>query len=104
MLPTCRSGSTHVYHLYVVRAKRREAVQAYLKTHGVGTLVHYPIPVHLQPAYLGRLPGCESLPETERASAEILSLPMYPELSSQDQQEVIDTVLAETSELLEGGS
>lgn len=104
VLPTCRSGSTHVYHLYVVRAKRREAVQAYLRTHGIGTLVHYPVPVHLQPAYMGRLPGCESLPETERASAEILSLPMYPELSSQDQQEVIDAVLAETSELLEGGS
>jgi dTDP-4-amino-4,6-dideoxygalactose transaminase len=104
VLPTCRSGSTHVYHLYVVRATRREAVQSHLKTHGIGTLVHYPVPVHLQPAYMGRLQGCESLPETERASTEILSLPMYPELSSQDQQEVIDAVLAETSEVLEGGS
>lgn len=104
VLPTCRSGSTHVYHLYVVRAKRRDAIQASLKANGIGTLVHYPVPIHLQPAYLGRLPGCEFLPETERASREILSLPMYPELSRQDQQKVIGAVLAETSELLEGGS
>ncbi|MCG3772051.1 MAG: dTDP-3-amino-3,4,6-trideoxy-alpha-D-glucose transaminase [Nitrosomonadaceae bacterium] len=102
VLPTCRSGSTHVYHLYVVRARRRDAMQACLKTHGIGALIHYPVPVHLQPAYLGRLQGCESLQETERASKEILSLPMYPELSRQEQQRVIDAVLVGTNEPLGG--
>ena len=102
VLPTCGSDGMHVYHLYVVRAKRRDAFQAHLKSHGVGTLVHYPVPVHLQPVYMGRLPGCECLPETERVSKEILSLPMYPELSSQEQQQIIDAILIGTSELLEG--
>lgn len=102
VLPTCGNGATHVYHLYVVRTKRRDDFQAYLKSHGVGTLVHYPVPVHLQPAYLGRLPGCEYLPESERASKEILSLPMYPELSSQDQQKIIAAILVGMSEGLEG--
>jgi dTDP-4-amino-4,6-dideoxygalactose transaminase len=80
VLPTCRSDCTHVYHLYVVRAKRRDNLQGYLKARGINTLVHYPVPIHLQPAYRGRLLGSESLPETERAAAEVLSLPIYPEL------------------------
>ena len=77
-----------MYHLYVIRHPQREALAAYLTEHGVGTLIHYPVPVHLQPAYadLGYRKG--SLPETERASEEILSLPLYPEL----RPEQIDTV------------
>lgn len=101
VLPTCRNGSTHVYHLYVVRTRRRDAIQAYLKANGIGALVHYPVPVHMQPAYLGRLPGGEGLPETERASREILSLPMFPELGSQDQQKVIDAILCEAGQFIE---
>ncbi len=87
--PRQREGSTHVYHLYVIRAGRRDAVQEYLKTQGVGSLVHYPVPVHLQPGYVGRLPGAQNLPETERAAKEVLSLPMYPELTEEQAQAVV---------------
>ena len=84
----------HVYHLYVIRSARRDALQAFLKTRGVGALVHYPVPVHIQPAYRGRLRGGDSLPETERAAREVLSLPMYPELTEAEVQAVIAWVRA----------
>ncbi len=70
----------HVYHVYAVRSPERDALQAHLTERGVGTGIHYPIPVHLLPAYadLGHGPG--SFPATEKAASEVLSLPMYPEL------------------------
>jgi dTDP-4-amino-4,6-dideoxygalactose transaminase len=79
-IPTCRPGASHVYHLYVVRSDRRDALQAWLRARGIGSLVHYPMPVHRQPAYAGHLSGGRALPETERAAAEVLSLPMFPQL------------------------
>jgi|KBSSwiStaDraftv2_1062776.scaffolds.fasta_scaffold01573_14 dTDP-4-amino-4,6-dideoxygalactose transaminase len=79
-LPKTRAGVSHAFHLFVIRTARRDALQARLKEKGIGALVHYPVPVHQQPAYRGRLKGSDCLPETERAAAEILSLPMYPEL------------------------
>lgn len=88
-LPGLRPEATHVFHLYVVRTPRRDELQQYLAGQGIGTLVHYPVPVHLQPAYRGRLAGNAGLPETERAAREVLSLPMYPELQSSDVQSVI---------------
>lgn len=93
ILPMCRRESSHVYHLYVVRLRRRDELQAYLKRRDVSALVHYPVPVHLQPAYRGRLPGADSLPETERAAREVLSLPMYPRLDESEVQTVIEAVL-----------
>jgi dTDP-4-amino-4,6-dideoxygalactose transaminase len=80
VLPRAVGDVTHVYHLYVVRVKERDALLAYLCERGINAQVHYPVPVHLQPAYadLGLVPG--SLPETERAAAEVLSLPLYPEM------------------------
>jgi len=80
VLPKQRADTMHVYHLYVIRSAHRDELQAHLKKHDVGALVHYPVPVHLQPAYLGRLPGSDVLPETEVAATQILSLPMFPEL------------------------
>lgn len=73
--------ASHVYHLYTVRANNRDALQAALLSEGIQTGVHYSIPVHLQPAYadLGFGPG--SLPESEKAAREVLSLPVYPELT-----------------------
>ena len=72
----------HVYHLYVTRLAERDALQARLRDVGIGTGVHYPMPVHLQPAYLGRVAlGPSGCLETGRAAAEVLSLPMYPELT-----------------------
>jgi dTDP-4-amino-4,6-dideoxygalactose transaminase len=90
--PTAMPYGEHIYHLYVVRCARRDEMQAFLKERGIGTLVHYPVPVHLQPAYRGRLGGAGSLPETERAAQEILSLPMFPELSEAEVQHVAESI------------
>jgi dTDP-3-amino-3,4,6-trideoxy-alpha-D-glucose transaminase len=75
--PVERPGAYHVYHLYVVRHQRRDALREHLRARGVGTLIHYPTPAHLQPAYadLGYRPG--SLPLTEQVACEIVSLPLY---------------------------
>jgi len=84
MLPGETDGARHVYHLYVVRSKERDALQQYLTDAGTGTGIHYRNPVHLQAAYkvLGYKRG--DLPVTEGICGEILSLPIYPELSSGD--------------------
>jgi dTDP-4-amino-4,6-dideoxygalactose transaminase len=81
-LPRERRDVRHVYHLYVVRLQQRDAWRERLNDAGVQTGVHYPIPVHLQPAYrdLGYAAG--AFPVCERAAAEVLSLPMFPELTS----------------------
>jgi dTDP-4-amino-4,6-dideoxygalactose transaminase len=95
VLPTERPGTRHVYHLYVVRTQRRDDLQRRAKAEGVGMLVHYPVPIHLQPAYVGRFRGSDRLPETERAALEVLSLPMYPELSSADVSTVLGVLKRE---------
>lgn len=86
-LPGLRKESKHVYHLFVIRTKRRDDLKKYLQQNDINTLIHYPVPVHMQPAYSDyiRLP----LEITEQAAGEILSLPMYPELSEDDLKNVI---------------
>lgn len=93
-LPAVRASSSHVFHLFVVRSRRRDDLLTQLQASAVQALIHYPVPIHLQPAYAGRLPGASTLPETERAAVEILSLPMYPELSEEDTRTVIAAVRA----------
>jgi dTDP-3-amino-3,4,6-trideoxy-alpha-D-glucose transaminase len=88
VLPTETLETEHVYHLYVIRHPRRDELAAYLREKEIGTAIHYPMPIHLQPAYRGRLGDVGSLPATEQAATEILSLPMYPELA----EEVVITV------------
>jgi dTDP-4-amino-4,6-dideoxygalactose transaminase len=92
VLPVERPWARHVYHLYVIRAQGRDALQAHLRARGIGSQVHYPEPVHLQAAYadLGYARG--TLPHTERACAEVLSLPMYPELSLEDVRRVATAI------------
>src|SRR5262249_23727225 len=90
-LPPRRPDSTHVYHLYVVRSERRDALRAYLTEQGVGTMIHYPVPIHQQPAYDDRLPA-DDLSETEAAAQQILSLPMYPELTEADARTVVQAI------------
>ncbi len=92
-LPACRAGCEHVYHLYVVRAAQRDALQAHLKNRDIGALIHYPVPIHRQPAYAGRLEGYRNLEETEKAARDVLSLPMYPELGFDEQDRVIEAIL-----------
>jgi dTDP-4-amino-4,6-dideoxygalactose transaminase len=85
-------GVDHVYHQYVVRSDRRDELQAYLRGREIITLVHYPEPVHRQPAYTDvfHLP----LPVTEQARLEVLSLPMYPELPLEHAEQTVEAVRA----------
>lgn len=80
--PIRREGSGHVFHQYVLRVPERAALMARLRAEGVATAIHYPSPVHLQPAYRGRTPlGPAGCAETARAAGEVMSLPMFPELT-----------------------
>jgi dTDP-4-amino-4,6-dideoxygalactose transaminase len=79
--PAERADAEHVYHLYVIRAPDREGLSAWLRKRNIATGVHYPVPVHLQQALLATDYSGGSLPVTESSSQEVLSLPMYPELT-----------------------
>lgn len=81
----------HVYHLYVIRSTRRDALLQHLQQNGVGAGIHYPLPLHRQPAYM-KLGIGGSFPETERAAAEVLSLPLYPEISDEQVRYVAEQV------------
>lgn len=91
-LPETRNDATHVYHLYVVRSKERDRLKNFLSEKGVGTGIHYPVPIHLQKAYKGHFQGGDALPVTEQLAGEILSLPMYPELSEDDVAATIEAI------------
>ena len=92
-LPGQFPGDHHVYHQYVLRSPHRDRLQQYLANHGVNTLVHYPVPVHLQPAYSGRIEcSPDGLPSTESVCREILSIPVHPELDQREVQQVIDAL------------
>lgn len=91
-VPHERQDVRHVYHLYVIRTPRRDALLAHLKSNGVEPGIHYPIPLHRQPAYLRQGYGDIHLPLTEQAAAEVLSLPIYPELGIHDVDYIVETV------------
>lgn len=83
-LPVVRDDAAHVYHQYVVQCAARDELRAHLREQGIGTLIHYPVPVHLQPAYRDRVAVPRGgLPVTEQAARRILSLPLYPQLSDE---------------------
>ncbi|MDI6764006.1 MAG: DegT/DnrJ/EryC1/StrS family aminotransferase [Thermodesulfobacteriota bacterium] len=86
--PVEKEWTRHVYHLFVIRSKKRDALQIFLKTKGIDTLIHYPTPIHLQKAYkeLGYQRG--DFPVTEKCSGEILSLPFFPELKDEEMEVV----------------
>lgn len=86
VLPVERAGCHHVYHLYVVRVPNREAIRSQLAAAGIASAIHYPVPIHKQPAY-GDYAHL-SLPHTEQAAGEILSLPMHPLLTAQQVEQV----------------
>jgi dTDP-4-amino-4,6-dideoxygalactose transaminase len=93
-LPAERPGSRHVYHIFAVRLAQREAWRARLAEAGVQTGVHYPIPVHLQPAYadLGYERG--DFPVSEALADEVLSLPIYPELTDEQVETIAGVIRA----------
>ena len=92
ILPAHNSANEHVYHQYVIRHSQRDEMQAFLSAHNIVTLIHYPTPIHLQPAYRGRLGDSGSFPVSEQAAREILSLPIYPELTDAQVQTVVQAI------------
>jgi dTDP-4-amino-4,6-dideoxygalactose transaminase len=94
--PTALDHVQHIYHCYVIRTPRRDELVVHLKESGIGVVVHYPIALHMQPAYreLGYEPG--DFPISEACAQEVVSLPMYPELTETQQRRVADTVVAFT--------
>ena len=93
-IPSCHPDATHVYHLYVIRTDRRDALQQYLHEQGIGTLIHYPVPPHLQQAYqhLGYKKG--DFPIAEKLADTMLSLPIWPGMSEDEVRIVADTIKA----------
>ncbi len=91
-LPREKWGVRHVYHQYVIRSQKRDALKAYLKEHGVDTLVHYPVPIHLQQAYLGRIKCQGRLAVTEEICPQILSLPLHPHLTDDQVDRIADLI------------
>jgi dTDP-4-amino-4,6-dideoxygalactose transaminase len=92
--PIERDGVRDVFHLYVVRSSRRDDLLEHLRSRGVMAGIHYPIPLHRQPAYLALGYGDVRLPHTEQAAEEVLSLPLYPELTAEQAGYVADAVRA----------
>lgn len=99
-LPHEYSWARSVFHLYVVRVQDREALQEHLKSKGIGTGIHYPVPLHLQKAYahLGFKAG--DFPVAEAAASEIVSLPMFPQLTDDDQRYVVQEIRQYVSALV----
>ncbi len=91
-LPVTHPDASHVWHLFVLRVPDRDAFQRRLKSEGIATGIHYPIPLHLQPAYEGANIARETLPISEKVAAEVVSLPMYPELSPEQLETILDAV------------
>jgi dTDP-4-amino-4,6-dideoxygalactose transaminase len=91
------SWSRAVYHLYVVRTADREGLMDHLKKVGIGTGIHYPIPLHLQKAYAALNYHRGDLPVAEKAAAEIVSLPMFPQLTAEQQARVAEEILTFSS-------
>jgi dTDP-4-amino-4,6-dideoxygalactose transaminase len=90
--PVVDRANEHIFHQYTIRAERRDALQAHLKKEGIGHAVYYPVPLHQQRcfAHLGYKAG--SLPRAEQAAREVLSLPIYPELTRAQVDRVVDTI------------
>lgn len=94
-VPIPVSGSLSSYHQFVIQTRKRDSLRKYLQASGIGVSIHYPVPVHLQPAYRGRIRmSPKGLPNTETISKRILSLPIYPELTAREIRFVVQKILA----------
>lgn len=86
------ASGRHIYHLYVIQCDRREELRRYLSDNGIGVGIHYPVPLHLQPAFRALGYGAGDFPVAERLADSILSIPMYPEMTAAQQQRIIETI------------
>lgn len=100
VLPYEPSWSRAVYHLYVIRTEDRQGLMAHLKSAGIGTGIHYPVPLHLQKAYSSRGYERGEFPACEKIAGEIISLPMYPHLRQEQQTRVVEETLRFAQEAL----
>jgi dTDP-4-amino-4,6-dideoxygalactose transaminase len=96
VVPYQAQYSRSVYHLYVIRTPDRDELRSSLSAAGIGTGIHYPIPLHLQKAYADRECAIQGYPVAERIASEIISLPMFPELSVEQQNRVVEGVVQHT--------
>jgi dTDP-4-amino-4,6-dideoxygalactose transaminase len=92
VLPSTNSNATHVYHVYVVRTKSRDSLQQYLSKNGIGTLIHYPVPPHLQEAYAHLNYKKGDFPIAEQISETCLSLPLWPGMTNDDIDNVVHAI------------
>ena len=92
-LPIAADNATHVYHLYVIMCENRDALQSYLQSQGIGTLIHYPIPPHLQLAYKELNYKVGDFPIAERIAQSCLSLPNYPGITNEQIKEVSEAII-----------
>ncbi|NOZ94854.1 MAG: DegT/DnrJ/EryC1/StrS family aminotransferase [Acidobacteria bacterium] len=94
VLPVAVEGRGHTFNQYVVRVRRRDELRAYLAERGVGAAVYYPLPLHLQPCFRDLGYGEGDFPVAEQASREVLALPVFPEMTPAEQEEVVGTIAA----------
>ncbi|HLN85460.1 MAG TPA: DegT/DnrJ/EryC1/StrS family aminotransferase, partial [Candidatus Limnocylindrales bacterium] len=89
-IPTIRADKSHVFNNYVIRTERRDALKNFLVEHGIQSEIYYPVPLHLQKCFadLRYQPG--DFPQAELAASQVLALPLYPELTLDQQQLVVD--------------
>ncbi len=91
-LPREMPGAKHVWHQYVIRVARRDALREFLTARGIGSEIFYPIPLHMQEALKGLGYGEGDFPEAERAAREVLALPIFPELREDEQNAVVEAI------------
>ncbi len=92
VLPGIRPRATHVFHQYVIRVRRRDQLKEFLHDRGIGSEIYYPLALHQQPALLGLGYPARAFPESERAAAEVLALPMFSQLTFQEQELVVAAI------------